>query len=57
MSTHNICFHTEISKIICDTPSYLELCNLGLCASCYVIVGCLLFVEDHIYLYIHHQNL
>ena len=30
MSTHNIGFHGEISKIICDTPSYLELCNLGL---------------------------
>ena len=26
MSTHNICFHAEIRKIIIGTPSYVELC-------------------------------
>ena len=27
MSTHNLCFHVAIRKIICGYPSYLELCS------------------------------
>ena len=26
MSTHNICFCGEIRKVLCEYPSYLELC-------------------------------
>ena len=28
MSTHNICFHEEIRKILPGTSSYPELCNI-----------------------------
>ena len=26
MSTDNICFNGEIRKLLCDTPSYQEIC-------------------------------
>ena len=28
MRTHNIHFHGEIRKIVCENPAYLELCHI-----------------------------